>query len=112
MIITFLPLWAQALAALAVAVLGVGRFTRLMVYEDFPPAVAVRVAWDKITEGSSWNKILHCPWCFSVWAAALCIGWFVAGLFVWWLALVWWIIWGLLALAYAAAMVVERDEKD
>jgi hypothetical protein len=109
MIVTFLPLWGQALAAFVIAVLGVGRFTRLIVHEDLPPVVWLRVNWDEAVTGS-WNKLLHCHWCLSVWVSAVCIGWFVVGIWVWWIALVWWIVWGLLALAYVAAMVIERDE--
>lgn len=95
---------------LAVAVLGVGRFTRVVVHDDFPPTKWWREAWTKLTDGTGWQSLFSCPWCFSFWAALACIGWWIGGLYVPWLAWAWWIWWGALAVAYVATMIYERDE--
>jgi hypothetical protein len=105
-----------AIAAVAVAVLGVGRFVRVAIYDAFPPAVWLRIQWDTLTDSprrprlQSWNKLMHCPWCLTPWVMLACIGWFFAGLEVAWIAWVWWLFWGWLALSYVATMIYLRDE--
>lgn len=98
------------LAAAIVAVLGVGRLTRAIVHDDFPPSVWWRITWSRITNDGPWAKLFLCWWCLSFWVALFCIGWFIAGWYVVWLAWAWWIFWGALALGYAATMVIVRDE--
>jgi hypothetical protein len=95
---------------IAVAILGVGRFTRAVVYDDFPPTKWWREQWAIWTDGTGWLELFTCWWCFSFWAALLCIGWYIGGLFVVWIAWAWWIFWGGLAVAYVAAMIVSRDD--
>lgn len=98
------------LIAILVAVLGIGRLTRAVVYDDFPPFVWWRMQWDRITNDGPWSKLFHCWWCLSFWVGLFCIGWFIAGWYVLWIAWAWWIFWGALALSYAAVMVIVRDE--
>lgn len=107
-----LPLawWANVLIAIPILILGAGRFTRLVTYDDFPPTIWLRVQWDKVTEGSTWNKLLHCFWCFGHWATLLVGAWFVVGIFVPWIAWTWWIVWTWFALSYLVSMLVARDE--
>ena len=105
-----LPWWANLLIALPILILGAGRFTRLVTYDDFPPTIWLRVQWDKLTGESTWNKLLHCFVCFSYWATVFFIAWFVVGIFVPWIAWAWWIVCGSLALGYLVMMVVARDE--
>src|SRR5687768_8992 len=93
-----------------VAILGVGRLTRAIVHDDFPPSVAFRIWWSTITHDGPWAKLFLCWWCLSFWVALFCIGWFIVGWYVVWIAWTWWIFWGALALGYAAAMVIVRDE--
>lgn len=99
-----------AVLAMAVGVLGVGRLTRVIVYDDFPPATWLRMQWDRITNDGEWSKLFHCWWCMSFWVSLLCIGWFLLidlhPFFQW----SWWIFWGALALSYVATMVIVRDE--
>ncbi len=97
------------LLTLAVAVLGVGRLTRAVVYDDFPPTKWWRQVWAGLTLDTGWESLFTCWWCFSFWAALLCIGWSLGGLFVLWVAWSWWIFWGGLAVAYVATMVIVRD---
>jgi hypothetical protein len=96
-----------------VAILGVGRLTRVIVYDDFPPARWWRETWAIWCEEhnwSGWEKLFTCWWCFSFWCTLACVGWYIGGLFVVWLAWSWWIFWGSLAIAYVAAMVITRDD--
>lgn len=99
-----------AFLTIAIAVLGVGRLTRVIVHDDFPPAVWWRMQWSKWTKDGPWAKLFLCWWCLSFWIALVCIGWFlladVSPFFLW----SWFIFWGALALSYAATMVIVRDE--
>lgn len=98
-------------AAVLVALFGVGRFSRLITWDAFPPAIAIREWWRNVTaKHSEWTKLFECFWCMTPWLMLGCIGWFALGLWVVWVAVAWWIFWGWLALAYAASMIVARDE--
>jgi hypothetical protein len=94
----------------AVAALGVGRFTRAVVYDDFPPSVWWRDRWELWTDGTGWQNLFTCWWCFSFWVALACIGWWIAGLYFLWVAWAWWIFWGAFALGYLAPMIIVRDQ--
>ncbi len=99
-----------AILAILVGVLGTGRLTRAVVYDDFPPFVWWRMKWSEWTGGGPWEKLFHCWWCLGFWVALVCIGWFllidVNAFFLW----SWWIFWGALALSYVSAMIIVRDE--
>lgn len=94
--------------AFVVGSLSAGRITRLLTQDSFPPAVWLRVKWDDKTDGNSWNVLMHCHWCLSVWVTA------PIGLWAWLsnLHTSWWVFNGILAATYVAAMIVERDEKE
>lgn len=96
--------------AILVAVLGVGRLTRVIVYDDFPPAVWWRIKWSEWTHDGPWTKLFLCWWCLSFWVSLVCIGWYIVGYYVPWVAWTWWVFWGALAISYAAVMVIVRDE--
>jgi hypothetical protein len=96
----------------AVAALGVARLTRVIVYDDFPPAMWWRETWVRITNGNAWAKLFLCWWCLAFWVALACIGWWIGGLYALWAAWAWWIFWGALALGYLAPMIIVRDEPD
>ena len=100
------------LAAVAVAVLGVYRLARVIIYDTFPPSVWLRIQWDNLTHRSGWNTLLHCPWCLVPWIMLAAIGWFFAGLYLAvWIAWAWWLFWGWLALSGLSSMVYVRDER-
>lgn len=107
---TLIPLWAVWLIAVVVLIVGAGRITRAVTYDDFPPTMWLRVKWDLLTETSDWNKLLHCYWCFGQWAAAFAMAWFAIGLVVDWIMAAWWIVFVALALGYLVSMLVNRDE--
>lgn len=100
------------LVHVAVAVLGVGRLVRAVVYDDFPPSVWWRDTWERWTDGTGWQSLFTCWWCLSFWVALACIGWWIAGVYVVWVAWAWWIFWGGLALGYLAPMLIVRDSRD
>jgi hypothetical protein len=95
---------------IAVAIFGVGRLTRIIVHDDFPPAKWWREMWVRGTDGSGWQKLFICWWCLAPWLALVCILWWLLGQHVEWVQWAWWIWWGMLALGYVATMVIVRDE--
>ena len=104
--------WLIVAAAL-VAVVGVGRVTRLVTYDDYPPTIAIRSWWNKVTKGNGWAKLAFCLWCFSPWAMLFCLAWLAAGLlWVPWLVVAWWAFWSWMALSYLSAILVRRDEPE
>lgn len=98
--------------AILTAVLGVGRLTRVLVHDPFPPAAWLRARWDDLTDGSGWNKLMHCWWCASQWVSIVAIGHFMLGYYVEWIGWTWWIFWGSLAIGYVAAIIIARDEPE
>jgi hypothetical protein len=106
-----LPNWLVLALAILVAVLGVGRASRILTYDDFPPAMWLRMKWDWITRDGSWGKLLRCQWCATPYIMAVCVAWFFLGQTILWVAGAWWFFWGILALAYVASMVIVRDEE-
>lgn len=97
------------LAAVIVGVLSTGRLTRLVVADQFPPAVWLRIKWDTYTEEGrleGWNLLLHCHWCLAPWMAI------PVGLWGWLsdLHTSWWVFNLWLAGAYLASMIIDRDE--
>jgi len=99
-----------AVLAIIVAIVGVARLTRVIVHDDFPPAVWWRIKWATWTKDGPWAKLFLCWWCLSFWVALACIGWFLLiDLHEFWLWS-WWIFWGALALSYLATMLIVRDE--
>lgn len=104
-----LPFWANLLLATAVYVLGSARITRLFVHDIYPPVAWIRMKWDDLTDGSGWNALFHCHWCFAPYVTVVTAAVFALGLVVPWVAWTWWIGMGILSASYLAAMVVERD---
>lgn len=102
--------WLLVAAAVA-SVLAVGRLTRLAVYDKYPPAMRVR-DWYVSVVPERWAGLATCPFCFAPWAQLVSLSWaWVGGLNpetlsggLWWFAHLWF------ALAYAASMVVVRDQ--
>lgn len=93
-------------AAALIGVLSVGRLTRLLVAEDYPPAVWLRTKWDTVTKDGEWSKIVHCPWCAAPYIGAMILAWALLSDFHW----SWWVFNGWLAGSYAASWVVFHDE--
>lgn len=102
-----------AVVALLVTIVGAGRLTRLVTYDDYPPTVAIRSWWNRVTKGNGWAKLAYCLWCFSPWAVALCVGHLALGFVTAeWVVVSWWVLWGWLAVSYLTAILVRHDEPD
>jgi hypothetical protein len=95
--------------AILVAVLGVGRLTRILVYDDYPPTMWLRRKWIDLTKAGPWAKLATCLWCASPYVAAVCVAWGALSFNRPW-EWTWWVFWGTLSVAYVAAMVLVRDE--
>lgn len=94
------------LAAIATAVLCVGRLSRIVVHDDFPPAAWVRSKWSAFTKYGTWSKLLTCFWCFTPWLMLFCLTWGILSSLHW----SWFAFWGWLGLSYLSSMVIARDE--
>lgn len=96
----------QYVAAAVIGVLSIGRLTRLLVNDEFPPVVWFRIKWDGITKDGSWSKIVHCPWCAAPYFSAIIIAWAVLSDLHW----TWWAFNGWLASSYVSSWIVFHDE--
>lgn len=96
------------LLAIAVAVLGVARLTRIITYDAFPPAAWARSKWIKLTKAGPWALLAECFWCATPWVMVVCIAWGWFSSLHW----SWWVFWGWLGLSYLASMVIARDGDD
>jgi hypothetical protein len=99
------------LVAAVVSVLAVARFTRLLVHDDFPPALWLRQAYtDAVPE--QWAGLVTCPFCLAPWLELVSLLWaWFGGLDLTTLAgALWWLTHTWFALSYLAAMVVVRDQ--
>jgi hypothetical protein len=94
------------LAAAAVITLGAGRLTRIITYDDFPPAAHARALWDRITNDGPWSKLAHCFWCAGPWVTLVALGSGILSGLHWG----WWLFWGWLALSYVTSIIIARDE--
>ena len=91
-----------------VGIIAAARITRLVVADDYPLSIRLRIWWDKKVKGP-WNKLLHCPWCFGPWATLL-VGALAYGADQIDLAWLWFVIFGWLAASYATSWLVFHDE--
>lgn len=100
-------------AAFIVGTLAVARINRLIVWDTYPPVAHLRAWWDGRTGDSSWNELLHCGYCFGVWASGAQM--VAVGLQVWLLGELHWVWWAVniwLAMAYLSAIVMAYDGDD
>lgn len=98
-------------ASVLVALFGVGRLSRIITWDEYPPTIALRAWWTRITKPyPGWEKLFTCFWCFTPWLMLGALGWFAVGLWVEWVAIAWWVFWGWLALSYATSIIMARDE--
>jgi hypothetical protein len=99
--------WLQFVTGLF-AVAASARLTRLIVQDEYPPMVWIRIQWDRLTRDGGWSKLAHCGWCASPYAAALVLG---TGYLCDWPTW-WYLITGWLAASYAAGWIVFHDEDE
>lgn len=97
--------------AAILSVFAVGRVTRLIGFDDYPPMIWVRTRYlALLPEESAWGKLVECAFCIAPYVSALyLLGAYLvgynAGEWYWWL-----VQWG--ALSYAAAILVAYDQPE
>lgn len=92
-------------AVAIVSVLSSARITRLITVDSFPPSARVRIWWDDLTNDGPWSMLVHCGYCFGLWAALLVVG---SGYLSDWHT-AWWLFNGWMSVGYAAAIVMAND---
>lgn len=96
-------------AAALVGIVSVARTARLLTYDDFPPARWLRVRYVALLpEDSPWAKLADCPFCLAPYLTLGMAGWA-------WLAdlnTAWWVINGIWAASYLAAILVAYDQPE
>lgn len=95
-------------AVAVVTILSTARITRLVVFDHWPPSIWLRMTWDRLTHDGKWSTLIHCGYCFAVWAGLGVVLW---GYFVDFNT-IWWVVNGWLGASYAAAIVVAFDGDD
>ena len=93
--------------ATLVTIGAVGRTSRLLIFDDFPPIVWARVRFlAAFDEDNSWSKIAECPWCLTPWLMGIDMAWAYFSDLAWW----WWVpnLW--FGMSYAASILIAYDE--
>lgn len=100
------------IALAVIAVMSSARITRLLTFDKFPPILAVRrwyvTAMDHSEATRPWQLLALCGYCMGFWVALGVLAW---GYLTDWQT-AWWLVNGLFALAYAAAIVMAHDGDD
>jgi len=92
--------------ALVALVLASGRITRLLVADEYPPSIWLRIKWDTITKDGPWALLAHCPWCLGPYIVGLNGLWGYLSNLHW----TWWVVNAFFARGYIPAWVVFHDE--
>ena len=92
--------------ALATLLLSSARITRLVVADEYPPSIWLRIKWDTITKDGPWALLLHCPWCLGPYVVAVNAAWAYISNTHW----TWWVVNAFFALGYATSWIVFHDE--
>lgn len=103
-------------AVAVVATLSTARLTRLAVHDLFPPVAYVRnrfIAWaDDSDRRRAWLELAYCNYCAAPYFAALVMGTgYLSGWTGPWGA-AWWLVNGVLAVSYPAAILVTYDGQE
>lgn len=107
-------------AVVATTIISASRFTRLATVDKFPPVKAVRDWYEDKTDGSGWQWLTLCGYCFSFWATWPIIMWgLFAGVYTSDTTVdptvaqaVWWIVNGIMAATYLAGVFMAYDGSD
>lgn len=109
------PYWV---AVAIVTIVSAARLTRLATVDKFPPVKAVREWYEDKTDGSDWQWLTLCGYCFSFWATLVIVAWgLLAGVYsaetirdydnISFAA--WWVFNATFAASYLAAIVMAND---
>jgi len=93
------------LLAIAVGVLACARVVRLLIDDDFPPVLKVRVWYLNRTADSNWQGLFECPWCMAPYITLpnILFAWASGLAWYWWLPNAW------AAASWAVSYVSLRD---
>lgn len=103
------------IAVAVVTIISSARLTRLATFDDFPPTKWLRDKFADLTDGSQWQLLAFCAYCASFWITAAVVGLgLAAGVYtgtpdsgIGFSA--WWIVNGILAASYLAAVFMVND---
>lgn len=95
-------------AIAVISIVSTARITRLITFDKLPPVAWLREKWVTLWGESEWATLVVCPYCFSMYAAALVLLW---GYFTHW-DLYWWLFNGWMAMSYLGAIVMVKDGDD
>lgn len=100
--------WEWVVATL-VGVVSVARTVRFLVYDEMPPVIWFRThVLARYKEDSDWSKLWTCQYCMAPYLSAGMLAWA-------WLSdlnTTWWVINGVWAGSYIAAILVSYDQPD
>lgn len=109
-------------AVVATTIISASRFTRLATVDKFPPTKAIRNWYENKTDGSDWQWLTLCGYCFSFWAVLVIVIWGdLAGVYSVGVhgdfdtslsAQAWWFFNGVFAVAYLAGVFMAYDGSD
>jgi len=97
--------WYHYIAVL-VGLMACARLTRLLVNDDFPPSVWLRLKWEAWTHNGPWSKLATCLWCAAPYIVAADIAWALLSSLHW----SWWLFNGWMAASYVVSWLVFHDE--
>lgn len=96
----------EMVVAAIIGVLSVARTARLVVWDEYPPMVWLRMKWDEKWGEDGWGKLIHCQFCATPYMAVGMALWFWASDGHW----TWWVINGVWGLSYVSAIIVAYDD--
>lgn len=106
------------IAVVLTTILSASRLARLAVIDKFPPVKKLRERYEERTDGSDWQWLTMCAFCFAPWTTLFVLS---TGLMAEVYSqetersydnlpfTLWWIFNGWLAMSYLAASYVARD---
>lgn len=106
------------IAVVAVTVISSSRLTRLATVDKFPPVKKIREWYEEKTDGSDWQWLTLCGYCFSFWTTLVVLVWGdLAGVYssvqdTSLSAQAWWAFNLLFALTYLAGVFMAYDGAD
>lgn len=100
--------WEWVVATL-VGVVSVARTARLIIFDELPPMVWLRVhILARYKDDSKWSKLWECQYCMTPYLSAGMLAWAWISDLHW----TWWVINGVWAGSYIAAILVSYDQPE
>lgn len=107
-------LTAEHVVAVIIGIISVARTARLIVWDEYPPTLWLRMKWDDWTGDNAWNKLMHCQFCLTPYLTAGLFAWYYFGAMDngGWSEPFWWVANGIWAASYLAASIVAYDQPE